>query len=116
VLPFLSPFGLSKSDASTHDWTRYWGAGQIDSDAYLLTVCRYVALNPVRAGMCGTPSDWPWSSYRASAKLATAPSFLSEARLREAFGGRRNWRERYREFVETSEIMDSAPVEEMLHF
>ena len=89
---------------------------EIDSDAYLLTVCRYVALNPVRAGMCGTPSDWPWSSYRASAGLATAPSFLCEARLREAFGGRRNWRVRYREFVETSEIVDSAPVDEMLHF
>ena len=31
--------------------------------------CRYVARNPVRAGLCGEPSDWPWSSYRASAGI-----------------------------------------------
>jgi REP element-mobilizing transposase RayT len=89
---------------------------EIDSDAYLLTVCRYIVLNPVRAGMCDAPGDWPWSSYRASAGLVTAPPFLDEARLCEALGGRRNWRERYRDYVETSETETSIPVEEMLLF
>jgi putative transposase len=37
----------------------------VDRDAYLLEVCRYVELNPVRAGMVAAPGDWPWSSYRA---------------------------------------------------
>src|SRR3954447_13688564 len=23
--------------------------------------CRYVAENPVRAGLCATPADWPWT-------------------------------------------------------
>lgn len=33
----------------------------VDKDSYLLEVCRYVDLNPVRAGMVDEPSDWPWS-------------------------------------------------------
>lgn len=37
----------------------------VDRDAYLLEVCRYVDLNPVRANMIPHPADWPWSSYRA---------------------------------------------------
>lgn len=37
----------------------------VDRDAYLLEVCRYVDLNPVRANMVQHPFDWPWSSYRA---------------------------------------------------
>jgi putative transposase len=37
----------------------------VDGDAYLLEVCRYVDLNPVRANMVAHPIDWPWSSYRA---------------------------------------------------
>lgn len=37
----------------------------VDRDAYLLEVCRYVDLNPVRANMVPQAADWPWSSYRA---------------------------------------------------
>ena len=37
-----------------------------DEDAYLLEVCRYVELNPVRVrAWWQLPGDWPWSSYRA---------------------------------------------------
>ena len=39
----------------------------VDRDAYLLEVCRYVDLNPVRADMVSHPDDWPWSSYQAHA-------------------------------------------------
>lgn len=48
----------------------------VDRDAYLLDVCRYVDLNPVRAQMVGHPADWPWSSYRAHAGTDTAPPWL----------------------------------------
>ncbi len=30
----------------------------IDRDAYLLAVCRYVELNPVRAGLVQQPGQW----------------------------------------------------------
>lgn len=35
----------------------------IGSEEHLAEALRYVALNPVRAGLCGSPEDWPWSSY-----------------------------------------------------
>jgi len=48
----------------------------IDRDNYLLEVCRYVDLNPVRAGMVEHAGDWPWSSYRAHCGLAESLPWL----------------------------------------
>lgn len=48
----------------------------VDRDAYLLEVCRYVELNPVRAGAALTAAEWPWSSYRAHVGRADAPRWL----------------------------------------
>ena len=48
----------------------------IDGDDYVRRVLRYIALNPVRAGLVAHPAEWPWSSYRATAGLETRPSFL----------------------------------------
>jgi REP element-mobilizing transposase RayT len=53
----------------------------VDAEAYLLEVCRYVVLNPVRAGMVRHAADWPWSSYRATAGLAPPPPWLSTSVL-----------------------------------
>ena len=38
----------------------------VDRETYLLTLSRYVVMNPVRAGLVERPGDWPWSSYRAT--------------------------------------------------
>ena len=35
----------------------------VTSEAHLMNVYSYIALNPVRAGMCARPEDWWWSSY-----------------------------------------------------
>lgn len=48
----------------------------VDSAAYLLEVCRYVDLNPVRAKMVASPESYAWSSYRALAGLSSAPPWL----------------------------------------
>lgn len=53
----------------------------VDQDAYLLTLCRYVELNPVRAGMVTQANDWPWSSYRANVGGAPTPQWLASPRL-----------------------------------
>jgi len=34
---------------------------------------RYVELNPVRAGLCNKPQDWPWSSARGNLGLTPDP-------------------------------------------
>jgi len=49
----------------------------VDKDSYLLELCRYVVLNPVRAGMVIKQGEWKWSSYRATAGFRSAPWFLS---------------------------------------
>jgi REP element-mobilizing transposase RayT len=43
---------------------RFWSKRTLD-EAHLLTRYRYVMRNPVTAGLCARPADWPWSSYRA---------------------------------------------------
>jgi REP element-mobilizing transposase RayT len=41
-----------------------FGSRAIEDEDYLPTVCDYVLLNPVRAGLCERASDWPWSASR----------------------------------------------------
>lgn len=48
-------------------WEGRYRATVVDSERYLLTLMRYVELNPVRAGMVAMPQDYPWSSYRRNA-------------------------------------------------
>lgn len=49
----------------------------IDSDEYLLTVARYIVLNPVRAHIVDDALQWPWSSARAMAGCAAVPPWLT---------------------------------------
>jgi putative transposase len=48
----------------------------VETDEHLLTVCRYVERNPVRAKLVGRAEDWTWSSaarrHRSSDKLLSA--------------------------------------------
>jgi putative transposase len=44
---------------------RFWSE-LVTSERQLLATARYIVLNPVRAGLCATAGDWPWSSYRAT--------------------------------------------------
>lgn len=48
-------------------WEGRYRAAPIDSEAYLLACCRYIELNPVRAGMVDQPRQHHWSSYGANA-------------------------------------------------
>ena len=57
----------------------------VDSDEYMLEVARYVVLNPVRAFMVATAGEWPWSSYRATAGLASVPSWLEPGPILDRF-------------------------------
>ena len=65
-----------RHDRDGHVFQGPYGAVLIEDDDHLLEVCRYIALNPVRAGLVETPGDWPWSSYGALAGLAEPPTFL----------------------------------------
>lgn len=49
----------------------------VERESYLLELCRYVVLNPVRAGLVSTPHEWVWSSYGATTGAHPAPSWLA---------------------------------------
>jgi REP element-mobilizing transposase RayT len=57
----------------------------VTSEPHLLALFRYVLLNPVRAGMCEEPADWPWSSYRATVGLDPVPAYLDAAWVLDLF-------------------------------
>jgi putative transposase len=85
---------------SAHLFLAHPFARQIESDEDLLGVCHFIAWNPVEAGLCETPFDWPWSSAPANAGLAKPMLPLDDAPIRAAQGGRDGWRSRHREFLE----------------
>lgn len=40
-----------------------YGSKPVLDERYLLTVAAYIIGNPVTAGLCEAPEDWPWSSF-----------------------------------------------------
>ena len=52
-----------------HFWQGRFGCVAMDED-HLAAALRYVALNPVRAGLVRRAVDWPWSSVQAHLGLA----------------------------------------------
>lgn len=58
----------------------------VERESYLLTLSRYVVMNPVRADLVKRPEDWRWSSYRATVGLAPPSSFLAASATLELFG------------------------------
>lgn len=72
----------------------------VDRDSYLLALCRYIVLNPVRAKMVRTAREWRWSSYRATAGLTQAPGWLETGWMLSQFAAHRKRAQlAYRRFV-----------------
>ena len=73
----------------------------IEKESHLLELCRYVVLNPVRAGMVPSPQKWRWSSYiptgrgtRKTGQFLTTDWILGQFSQSKAVA-----RKNYREFV-----------------
>jgi REP-associated tyrosine transposase len=72
----------------------------VEKESYLLELCRYIVLNPVRVKGKGEIGAWKWSSYRATAGLASVPEFLSTDWILGQFGkNRAKAQKQYRAFV-----------------
>lgn len=82
-----------------HVFEARYASTAIETEPHLLEVVRYVVLNPVRAGICRDPADWPWSSFRATAGLDRCPRFLAASRTRTLFGPGPRGAELYAQFV-----------------
>ena len=66
-------------------WEGRYRATVVETDRYFFACMRYIELNPVRAGLCPNPGDYPWSSYRFNADLGTS-SWLSPHQVYRALG------------------------------
>ena len=81
-------------------WEGRFKSSLVDTEQYLLACCRYIDLNPVRAGMVTVPEAYPWSSYNARAGKGEAAAWLDLDMPYLGLG--RDMEERqacYREFV-----------------
>lgn len=89
-----------RHDRAGHIFQGRFKAILVERDSYLLELARYIVLNPVRAGITGTPGAWRWSSYGATAGEHVAPPWLRVGWILDQFGGGGALaRRRYREFV-----------------
>jgi REP element-mobilizing transposase RayT len=92
---------LNRRHSSTgHIFQGRFKAIVVDKDSYLLELCRYVVLNPVRARMVEQPETWTWSSHTATAGLTGKPEFLTVDWILSCFDDKTiEARRHYREFV-----------------
>jgi hypothetical protein len=72
----------------------------VDKENYLLELCRYVVLNPVRANIVKRPQDWKWSSYRSTTGTAKASQWLTTDWILAQFSrSRRRAQRLYHQFI-----------------
>lgn len=88
---------------SAHLFRAHFFARELESDADLLWTARYVARNPVAAGLARDPLTWRWSSAAATAGLARPALPLELEPLRAALGDAPDWQSRYRTFIEQAD-------------
>lgn len=93
----------ARMETTGHLFERRYHAVMVDADRYLLTLLRYIHLNPVRAGLTATAGEYPWSSHHHY--LGTRNEFWVTAGLALAMLGddHRTAIARYRKLIECME-------------
>lgn len=73
----------------------------IQTEGHLVEVTRYIAMNPVEAGLCRRPGDWHWSSYAETITGHRRRDYLSPSVVLDIFGRDPDLaRARFQAFVE----------------
>lgn len=78
-------FFSRRHDRPGHLFQGRFKAYVVDKDSYLLELARYIALNPVQAGLVKSPERWKWSSYRKTAGYEKGKSLVHEERILSHF-------------------------------
>lgn len=78
----------ARLETTGHLFEKRYHAVLVDADAYLLTLLRYIHLNPVRAKLASSPDDYPWSSHHAYVGRRSEPWLTTEFALRMLGAGR----------------------------
>ncbi len=69
-----------KYERNGHLFQDRYKSEPVNNDAHLLTVFRYILMNPVKAGLCRKPEDYPYSSaaeYLQNTKGITDTALIS---------------------------------------
>jgi REP element-mobilizing transposase RayT len=69
-----------RHDHIGHLFQKRYEAKRVRTDEQLCALVRYLAMNPVKAGLCSAPELWRWSS------TARRPDWLDHPRLLEFIG------------------------------
>jgi putative transposase len=101
----------ARYDGSGHVFQGPYSPTPIVDESHFLEVCRYIVLNAVRAGLCATPRQWRWSSYRATAGIVLPPAFLVLDTVLSLFGKGEAAHRRYEQFVEAGRPVSTSPVQ-----
>ena len=72
----------ARLETTGHLFERRYHAVLVDVDRYLLTLVRYIHLNPVRGGLARDPADYPWSSHRDYLGAGSRPWVHTDFALR----------------------------------
>jgi hypothetical protein len=83
----------------------------VEKNSHLLELCRYVVLNPVRAGMVSKAEEWKWNSYTSTAfEAGKPPEYLTTDWILGQFSeNRATARQRYRKFVADGMVEQDQP-------
>jgi REP element-mobilizing transposase RayT len=89
----------------------------VHRDEHLLEALRYIALNPVRAGLVARPDLWQWSSHTATAGGRRSLAILDAASVLALFAGDPEIaRRRYTEFVADGlQASSRPPLKTLIH-
>jgi REP element-mobilizing transposase RayT len=63
-----------------HVFQGRYGAVLMRSDAQVCATAAYIARNPIKAGLCEAPGEWPWDSLQ-SVLTGQAPSWIDGKKL-----------------------------------
>ncbi len=87
-------------------------AWMVEKEAKLLDNCRYIVNNPMEAKMVQHPSEWLWSSFRATRGLEKVPGYLETDFLLQYFSSsRKKAQKMYEDFVLAGIGMESPLLE-----
>ncbi|MGH3072757.1 MAG: transposase [Gaiellaceae bacterium] len=77
---YVEEFNLRHGRRGTLVQGRY-KAGLVETETHYLECLRYIASNPVGAGLCERAEDWPWSSYVDGGSIALPIEKLLRGKL-----------------------------------
>ncbi len=86
----------------------------IEKDRYLLSVSRYIHLNPIRAKMVKKPEEYRWSSYPEYAGKKQGKGWLtSEWILGQYSKDKSKARRFYKAFIEEGMVLEKSPFDDL---